>query len=622
MNSYPASYTLVQGDLVSVNNRQGVIVEILDFESASVRDYETGQINKIQISELKPYPVGPLDIPHLDGVSEERLQIAKERLGYIKPLLFIPQRTRKMVTDRAAEIGIHTNTLYKLIRRYEDSRLLTSLVPGLRKDKGTTKLSDDVEKIIRETIESEYLTRQKKNPAKVFREVKRRCHESGFKPPHPNTVRNRLKKIPAYLKTAKRHGHQAAKEAYSPHKGTFPGADYPLAVVQIDHTPLDIILVDDIYRQPIGRPWITLAVDVFSRMVVGYHVSFDPPSALSTGLCLAHAILPKEKWLTKQEIDGDWPCYGLPKTIHVDNAKEFRGVMLQRACDQYGIDIEWRPVGRPEFGGHVERLLGTFADEIKALPGATFSNVQERGNYKSEKKAALSFSEFERWLATLIIQAYHHKSHSSLTTSPLEKYKEGVLGSDTQPGVGLPARIMDEDRLRLDFMPFIDRSVQNYGVLIDNIHYWADALHRWVNVADEENTKLKRKFTFRRDPRDISTVWFFDPELQTYFPIPYRDTSHPPISIWEFREAKRRAKEAGRTSSVDERQIFEAYTRMRELEEEAKGKTAAVRRANKRREMGVKAAAKRLLKPPNEPVPPDTDDDLDDLQPFDVMEEM
>jgi hypothetical protein len=61
---------------------------------------------------------------------------------------------------------------------------------------------------------------------------------------------------------------------------------------------------------------------------------------------------------------------------------------------------------------------------------------------------------------------------------------------------------------------------------------------------------------------------------------------------------------------------------MRELEEEAIGKTTAARRANKRRKMGIGATSSRLLNQAKEPVPPDTDDDLDDLQPFDVMEEL
>lgn len=34
----------------------------------------------------------------------------------------------------------------------------------------------------------------------------------------------------------------------------FPGAEYPLAVAQIDHTPMDVIVVDEEHRQPIQRP--------------------------------------------------------------------------------------------------------------------------------------------------------------------------------------------------------------------------------------------------------------------------------------------------------------------------------------------------------------------------------
>lgn len=150
--------------------------------------------------------------------------------------------------------------------------------------------------------------------------------------------------------------------------------------MQIDHTKLDIILVDDHYRQPVGRPWITLAFDVCTRVVTGFYVSFDPPSALSTGLCLTHAILMKDKWLTRYPTKNQWLVWGLPAKVHLDNAKEFRGSMMQRGCDEYGIDLEWRPVGRPNFGAHVERALGSFAQEIHTLPGTTFSNPREKGS--------------------------------------------------------------------------------------------------------------------------------------------------------------------------------------------------------------------------------------------------
>jgi putative transposase len=47
----------------------------------------------------------------------------------------------------------------------------------------------------------------------------------------------------------------------------------PLEIVQIDHTKVDIVVVDEQTREPIGRPWITLAMYLFSRMVTGFHLS-------------------------------------------------------------------------------------------------------------------------------------------------------------------------------------------------------------------------------------------------------------------------------------------------------------------------------------------------------------
>jgi putative transposase len=148
---------------------------------------------------------------------------------------------------------------------------------------------------------------------------------------------------------------------------------------------------------------------VFSRMVASFYVSIDPPGAMATGLAIVHAMLPKQIWLARHDISTPWPVAGHIRMIHLDNAREFHGHMLDRACESYGIEITWRPVRQPWYGGHIERLLGTFAREIHNLPGSTFSNPAERGDYNSERQAAMTLSEFERWFAILVTQAYHQK---------------------------------------------------------------------------------------------------------------------------------------------------------------------------------------------------------------------
>lgn len=596
-----------------------------DFATVVLFDPETGKLVAAAIVDLSPaVPLTTSTQKDLHAHDKERLVEAERKFDIIKPLLDKPGRTKREVMARAAENGLHYATLYSWLRTFETTGKMTAFVRRDRKDKGKSLLPTATEKIVSDTIESFYLTKQKRIPAKVIQEVEKLCARAGIEPPHPNTIRNRLKQTDAFKKTKARKGAKAARDAYAPLKGRFPGADFPLSVVQVDHTPLDIILVDDIHRQPIGRPWLTLLIDVFSRMVLGFYISFDPPGNLSLGLCLAHAFLPKEKWLAKLGIETAWPCWGVPRTIHADNAKEFRGNMLQKACKEYGIDLEWRPVATPHYGAHIERLLGTLNREIHAAPGTTFSNPADRGEYDSEAESAMSLAEFERWFAILCVEAYHQKRHSELGMPPIAKWQEGIFGIGKKLGIGMPPRITDELRLKLDLMPFETRTVQQYGIVWDHIEYQHDVLRRWINAPDPDNLRLKRKFLCRRDPRDISTIWFYDPEVQQYYAVPYRNTSHPAISIWELREAERRVEEERPDVPFDETLIFDAYDKMRRIEEDAKKLTKKVRRGNERRRLGLTNARSHVesATPPPEVPAPQAPSRTRDIRPFDEVDDM
>src|SRR5260370_11939254 len=98
--------------------------------------------------------------------------------------------------------------------------------------------------------------------------IKLQCINSKIKgKPAPNTIRARVSVLSDRLKLEKREGRKRAAEKYEPLKGHFPGADCPLAVAQIDHTPMDVIVGDEEHRQPIHRPSLTLVIDVYSHIV-------------------------------------------------------------------------------------------------------------------------------------------------------------------------------------------------------------------------------------------------------------------------------------------------------------------------------------------------------------------
>ncbi len=113
-------------------------------------------------------------------------------------------------------------------------------------------------------------------------------------------------------------------------------------------------------------------------------MTLDAPSAVSVGLCLTHVATDKAPWLALRKVGADWPIQGKSRRVGVDNGSEFHSEAFERGCEQHGIGIGWRPPGQPQFGGVVERVIGTLMGLAHGLPGTTFSNVGQRGSYDSE----------------------------------------------------------------------------------------------------------------------------------------------------------------------------------------------------------------------------------------------
>jgi len=70
--------------------------------------------------------------------------------------------------------------------------------------------------------------------------------------------------------------------------------------MQIDHTPVDVIVVDSLTRKAISRPWLTLAIDVATRVVMGMSVTLESPSIHPFGLAGIDARLSTERSLDRR----------------------------------------------------------------------------------------------------------------------------------------------------------------------------------------------------------------------------------------------------------------------------------------------------------------------------------
>jgi len=469
--------------------------------------------------------------------------------------------TVRAVEDLASDLGLSRATTYRLIERYRDARTVEALCDRQRGwPKGKLRDEPIRDSLIQQFLEREYLKPTRPPLRRVVAHIVAACRQQNLPAPTWRTIKARLARIDERTR-ALRRGETGLVRALSATPGAYE-VTRPLQVVQIDHTQVDVMIVDQDSRETAGRPWITLAIDVMTRMVAGFHLALEPPSRTSIGLCLLHAVYDKTAWLSERDIDAPWPIGGLPEALHADNGADFRSRAFERACRNHGIQIKWRPVGEPNFGGHIERLIGTTMGAVQMLPGSTFSNPADRGSYPSASAARMTLRELERWIAWEIAGNYHQRVHSTLNRPPIAVWRE----HEGKVGLRLPV-----DRLQfwVAFLPEEERNLRRDGIHFCNIRYWSDAL-----AADVGQTK--DKLLIKYDPRDLSRIFVRRPS-GSFVEARYRDLGWPAITMAEHRAVMRQLRAQGR-QEVNEALLFKTALRQREIVDSARRQTMATRR--------------------------------------------
>ena len=536
-------------------------------------------------------------------VDEERWREATERAAVIRPLIAESSIQPQAIRNACRKLGLKRTRLYELIERFRASPVVSSLVAERRGPKmGSTRLTPEQDQLIDEAIKQFYRTRQKPRVNALRRRLRQLCRRRGVRLPSWDAIKARVARTDERLLVRDREGAEAARARFASVVGEYR-ASYALEVVQVDHTKIDVFVVDSVHREPIGRPWLTLAIDVASRMVAGFYVSLEAPSSTSVALAIQHLVLPKAPWLAKLGIAAEWPVAGIPEALHLDNAKEFRARALERGCEEHGVRLIYRPVARPHYGGHIERLIGTMMGAVHLLPGTTFSNVAELGDYDSAKHAVMTLDELEQWLALEVVR-YHNELHAALKQPPIAAWREALAARRAPPS--LPK---DPAEFLLDFLPFKERTIRRDGVRLLNLRYWDDVLSPWAG-------RLRRRLRIKYDPRDLSKVFVEDPD-GGHWPVRIADLSRPRITLAEHRQAQAMLRARGR-SLVDERLIFETVEQQRALEAAAATATRSARRQTERRERSLAASAERLGVTTTEAL--GDDEDYADLQPLTVEE--
>jgi putative transposase len=430
-----------------------------------------------------------------DEMELEELKEAKRRNDVIQKYL------DKEITYKSALglIPCSKTTFYRLLHKYDEGAGSTALLQTKRGRKnGESQLDKAVENIIKESIKSK-LTSRAAGPSAVWKAVKDKCIESSLSIPSLGAV---AKRVNAITPLELRKIQYGAADAYDK-LGMKPGRlklSRPLQVTQIDHTLVDVILCDD-DRTPLGRPWLTVLIDVKTRVILSYYLSWHNPSSVSVAATIAFAVANKADYLAMIGCEHiSYPFSGKPEAINSDNAKEFRALSMEKACAKNKIDLNWRPRGKKHYGGHVERLIGTLMGEVHFLPGTTFSNTKARKGYDSEKKSCMTFMEFSRWFATQVA-IYHCTVHSAIKMTPGDAWIDYF--GDHNPNT---LTNNEKAEITIDFLPQARRTIYPKGLRFKNNYYYCPDLapHAGRDVLIKYNPLSMRRIWARLNDEYIS----------------------------------------------------------------------------------------------------------------------
>lgn len=468
-----------------------------------------------------------------------------------------------------------SSTLRRWCKRYVASgEDLLVLAPALKRRgnykcrlaQGDEQKSNEIAKLIDDVIAEKYLSRERPAIAAIYDMVVNRISSvNEFRDacdrlpiPHLNSVYKIVRKLDPYLVAKARHGQPFADQKFSP-VGHAPRPSRPLERVEMDHTKIDLMVIDPVMRLPVGRPLLTTALDKFTATVLGKYISFNPAGYLSVMHCLRHAIIPKTYLREKYpNIVNDWDAYGIPECIVVDNGAEFHSKHLEDACLQLGIIIQYAPPKRPSYKGSQERWFGTQNKQLlHKQPGTTFSNILDRGDYDPKKNAVITFDALDEMYHTYIVDVYHQQEHRGIRDVPARLWKAAV--AEYPPA-------MPPHRTSLDVLLgcVAERTISRKGIELHGggLFYNDDAL-----AVLRRSLKPGERVTLKYDPSDLSMIHVADRARGLYIPVPATNQQYAQgLSLWQHEVIKSYARRVIR-ESVDMIALCQAKLRIQEIVE-------------------------------------------------------
>ena len=480
------------------------------------------------------------------------------------------------IEEIAQKWDLSNKTVMRYVDRYiQSGHLVVTLIPGVfRFGLRHRSISNEVRAVLA-TAASKFWFVEERGPEVTMLEwIETVCRAQNLDKPARSTVRRYIAQQTDPRSLSKREGTKAVREKYEPLAGKAPTGRRPFGKIEMDHTPLNILI-----RLPSGkteRAWLTIAIDLYTRMIVGLYISLCDPSRYSSGMCLFRMMTDKSPWLLSHGINASWPSIGVPEVIQTDSGKDFLSHDFVRIALENNIKLMTRRAGRAEDGGIVERWMGKAARIVEILPGKTFASISKKGSYKPEEWAVLTLEEIEKYFLLYVVEEYNNLPHKGLRgRTPISVFnnwfKENAGNNE------FPKQVQQApSELLYSLLPSFEATIQQNGATYKGILYFDLCFAPWICRKSPDSASGKHRFHY--DLSHARTVFWKDPDTGAWHSIRTQDLTTPDSPMWELQDLLYADAEAAKLT-VDMTPVDRGRSARYEMQERAKADSTANQKA-------------------------------------------
>jgi len=471
-------------------------------------------------------------------------------IGGIIPFLEDEKARSKQIKAISLHEGICEKTIRKYLCEYLVANDISCFVNVQRPKKELTKIQKDM----RWALNKFYYTEKRKSLRKAWVELLKERYSNidgslveGY--PTFNQFRYFFSKVDSVQHNViSRNGMNYYMRNVRPLLGDGVQEIAPtIGYGMLDATILDIYLVDEA-RNVIGRPYLSVCVDAYSGLLMGYTLCWEGGMSSLRDLMLNLIVDKKEFCLNKGiSIDNsDWPCKELPMEFITDRGSEYVSQNFEQ-LSELGVKITNLPPYRPDLKGPVESFFNTIQGYYKSYLkgyGVVDVDFRDRGAHDYRKDAIFTLEEFEVILLRCIV---HFNSQRTIVNFP---YSESMLEEKVLPRANniwnhckkhkhQKLISVKRNELLYTLLPRTNAKFSRKGLICNGLRY-----------ANEKYTKDyldgKRQVIVAFNPDDSSEVWLV--ENGKYVPFKLIESRYRSKSIDDIERIKREQKELEKES--------------------------------------------------------------------------